>query len=174
MLAFPLHTINTIHPSQSCLTQVNFHSLCMYISDEVFTAYSVTVHKDICQLLTACPSLTENVRMLASNEATEYSRIDSPHCSFCKRRSYYGQWWTGRDRGTRRTAVLHPLQWYSGKPLRGTRTRFERNCTRKVRNALASFPARPPRPAFVACSMKSGGEGLDGFITWCVPLLTSL
>ena len=35
---------------------------------------------------------------------------------------------------------------------------------------VASFPCLHAQLKFVACSMKSG-EGLEGFITWCVPLM---
>jgi len=43
-----------------------------------------------------------------------------------------------------------------------------------VSEATCSLVPRPPCPAFVACSTKSGGESLEGLITWCVPLLMSL
>ena len=37
---------------------------------------------------------------------------------------------------------------------------------------MGSLVPRPPHPAFVTCSMKSG-EGLEGFIMWYVPRLMS-
>jgi len=145
ILVFPLRTINIIqyiHHRAALHKWTIIHYVCTSVM--MFSLPTVSqftrIYVNRWQHAQALVLLTENVRMLASNEATEYSRIDSPHSSFCKWRSYYGQWWAGRDRGTRGTAGLHPLQRYSGKPLRGTRKRFEQNCTRKVRNALASFP----------------------------------
>jgi len=63
--------------------------------------------------------------------------------------------------------MFHNSLRFTGDYCRDT-VDYWRNTGSYAKWLVASLVPRPPRPAFVACSTKSG-EGLDGFITWCVP-----